>query len=314
MTPQQIPLGNSGLKIPPMGIGAWSWGERMIWGFGRDYGEADIQQAFTACRNAGINFFDTAEVYGSGRSERLLGRMLQADGRPAVVATKFFPFPYRLTKGSLARALRGSLERLQRETIELYQIHQPFSLLPDTALMQAMAEAVREGRIRAAGISNYDARRTRRCAERLGEAGLPLSSNQIPFSLLDRRAEKNGLMKMCAELGITVIAYSPLAMGMLSGRYTPDSPPSGVRRWRYSKDLLARLQPLLGLMREIGGGYGGRTPVQVALNWVIAKGAVPIPGVKNKHQALDVLGTLDWRLRPDEVTALDAAGERAGGP
>jgi aryl-alcohol dehydrogenase-like predicted oxidoreductase len=314
MTPTRIPLGKTDVKIPPLGIGAWSWGDRMMWGFGGGYGEADINEAFTACLDAGIDFFDTAEVYGSGQSELLLGRMLKADGRPAVVATKYFPFPFRLTKGSLPRALRGSLKRLGRESVDLYQIHQPFSLLPDSVLMRAMADAAQEGLIRAAGVSNYDAARTRKCADQLGAAGIPLASNQISFSLLNRTPEKNGLLTLCAGLGVTVIAYSPMAMGILSGRYTPESPPPGFRRWRFSKSYLSRLPPLLGLMREIGGGHGGRTPVQVALNWVIAKGAVPIPGVKNRRQAQDVLGALEWRLEPDETAALDAAGDRIGTP
>jgi aryl-alcohol dehydrogenase-like predicted oxidoreductase len=178
--------------------------------------------------------------------------------------------------------------------------------------MQAMAAEVRDGRIRAVGISNYDTQRTRKCAEFLSAAGLPLASNQISYSLLNRKPEKDGLLKLCAELGVGVIAYSPMAMGMLSGRYTPDSPPTGMRKWRFPKEYLLRLLPLIGLMREIGGGHGGRTPVQVALNWVIAKGAVPIPGVKNKQQAEDVLGTLEWRLSPDEVAALDSASDALG--
>jgi aryl-alcohol dehydrogenase-like predicted oxidoreductase len=285
----------------------------MFWGYGKDYGEGDIQEAFTACMNAGVNFFDTAEVYGLGQSELFLGRMLKADGRPAVIATKYFPFPYRLSAGRIRRALRGSLERLQRESIDLYQIHQPFSLIPDSTLMRTLAAAVREGRIRAAGVSNYDPARTAKAADRLGERGVPLASNQVPFSLLDRSYERNGLLALCAQRGISLIAYSPMAMGMLSGRYTAENPPPGFRANRYPKEYLARLGPLLGLMREIGGGHGGRTPVQVALNWVIAKGAVPIPGVKNKRQAEDVLATLEWRLTRDETAALDSASDKVGG-
>jgi aryl-alcohol dehydrogenase-like predicted oxidoreductase len=313
MSNSLVSLGKSGLKIPSLGIGAWSWGDRMVWGYGEGYGEGDIRGAFDACMNAGINFFDTAEVYGFGQSEQMLGRMLKADGRPAVVATKYFPFPFRLTKASLAGALRGSLRRLQTEAVDLYQIHQPISLLPDSVLMQAMADEVRQGRIRAVGISNYDLQRTRRVADLLGGMSIPLASNQVSFSLLNREPERSGLLSWCKESGVTLIAYSPMAMGMLSGRYTPDSPPRGARARRFSKEYLARIRPLLDLMREIGTGHAGRTPVQVALNWVIAKGAVPIPGVKNKRQAEDILGTLEWRLRPEEVAALDAAGEKTDG-
>jgi aryl-alcohol dehydrogenase-like predicted oxidoreductase len=311
--PALVQLGKTGLQIPPMGIGAWSWGDTMFWGYGKGYGETDIHEAFGACLDAGVNFFDTAEVYGLGQSELFLGRMLKADGREAVIATKYFPYPFRLTGGSVARALRGSLGRLQRESADLYQIHQPFSLIPDSVLMRSLAAAAREGLIRAAGVSNYGPARTARAADRLEALGLPLASNQVSYSLLNRAPEKNGLLALCVKRGISLIAYSPMAMGILSGRYTADSPPPGFRRNRYPKEYLARLAPLLGLMREIGGGYGGRTLVQVALNWVIAKGAIPIPGVKNKRQAEDVLGTLGWRLRPDEVAALDAASGALGG-
>jgi aryl-alcohol dehydrogenase-like predicted oxidoreductase len=312
--PADIPLGKTEIKIPPLGIGTWAWGDSMFWGFGRGYDETDIRQAFDSCMQAGISFFDTAEVYGLGRSETMIGRFLKADGRPAILATKFFPFPYRLTKGSLQRALRGSLRRLQVESVDLYQIHQPFSPMPDSLLLRAMADAFREKRIRGIGVSNYDVKRTRRSAELLEGMGLTLASNQISFSLLNRKPEKSGLLALCRELGVTVIAYSPLAMGMLSGRYTADSPPKDFRNRRYSREFLSRIPPLLDLMREIGGAHGGRSLVQVALNWVIAKGAVPIPGVKNKRQAEDVLETLSWSLSGEETAQLDAAGEQVGMP
>ncbi len=307
-----IPLGTTGLKIPPLGIGTWAWGDRMFWGYGRGYDESDIRQAFEYCMQAGIRFFDTAEVYGLGQSESMLGRLLKADGRPAFLATKFFPFPFRLTKGSLQRALRGSLRRLQVGAADLYQIHQPFAMMPDKTMMQAMADAVCAGKIRAAGISNYSPERTRECAAVLKGLGLTLASNQVSYSLLNRDPEKSGLVALCRELGISVIAYSPIAMGMLSGRYTPENPPRDFRGNRYSKEFLSRLPPLLGLMREIAQAHGGRSLVQVALNWVIGKGAIPIPGVKNKRQAEDVIGTLSWKLSGNEMAQLDAASDAVG--
>jgi aryl-alcohol dehydrogenase-like predicted oxidoreductase len=284
----------------------------MFWGYGRGYGDTDIREAFEYCMRAGINFFDTAEVYGLGQSESMLGRMLKADGRPAVLATKFFPFPYRLTKGSFQRALRGSLRRLQAGTADLYQIHQPISMMSDKTLMQAMADAVCAGKIRAAGVSNYSPERTRECAAVLKGLGLTLASNQVSYSLLNRDPEKSGLLALCRELGVSVIAYSPMAMGMLSGRYTPENPPRDFRGNRYSREFLSRLPPLLGLMREIAQAHGGRSLVQVALNWVIGKGTIPIPGVKNKHQAEDVIAALEWKLSGSEMTQLDAASDAVG--
>lgn len=306
---QKIPLGKSGVFVPPLGIGAWSWGDRMFWGYGKGYDETDIRAAFDACLRAGINFFDTAEVYGLGQSEKMIGRFLKTEKRPVQIATKYFPFPYRLTQASLDRALRGSLVRLGLESVDLYQIHQPFSLVSNAGLMQAMARAVREGRIRAVGVSNYDVEKTRHSAQALERFGLPLASNQVSYSLLNKRPETSGLLTLCRELGVTVIAYSPLAMGMLSGRYTPASPPKDFRRNRYPQELLQRLQSLLGLMKEIGQAHGGRSTVQVALNWVMVKGAVPIPGVKNILQAEDALGALGWKLSTAEMAALDSASD-----
>ncbi len=305
-----IPLGQTGTRVPPLGIGTWAWGDSMIWGYGKGYNRTDLQAAFTACMDAGVNFFDTAEVYGMGRSERMLGEFLQADGRPAVVATKFFPFPYRLTKGSLHRALRGSLRRLQRPVVDLYQIHQPLPPVPVDVWMDAMAQAVRQGTIRAVGISNCGVEKTRSAQNALLRRGLSLATNQVSFSLVDRRLERSGLLSLCRNLGISVIAYSPLGMGTLSGKYTPENPPPGVRRSRYGRELLARLQPLIALLREIGRDHGGKTAVQVSLNWVMRKGAIPIPGAKNQRQLEDILGSLGWELSDSEMAALDSASER----
>jgi len=306
---QKVPLGKTGITVPQLGIGAWAWGDQMFWGYGKGYGEADIRAAFDACMKAGINFFDTAEVYGSGNSERLLGKFLHEAKRPAIVATKFFPYPYRLTKGSLRRALLGSLNRLGLPKVDLYQIHQPIPPIPPRVWMEALADAVREGLILSAGVSNYNVERTRASYQALAHFGIPLASNQISYSLLNRAPERSGLIALCRELGVTVIAYSPLMQGMLTGRYSAENPPPGVRGFRYSKAYLSRIPPLLNVMREVGRNHGEKTLTQVALNWVMAKGAIPIPGVKNVRQAEDALGSLGWRLSAAEVAALDAASD-----
>jgi aryl-alcohol dehydrogenase-like predicted oxidoreductase len=309
---QNLPLGKTGLTVPPIGFGAWSWGDNFFWGYGKGYGEADIHAAFETCMRAGINFFDTAEVYGGGNSERLLGKFLRETNRPAIVATKFFPYPYRLTKGSLRRALRGSLNRLGLPKVDLYQIHQPIPPVPIPVWMEALAEAVRQGLILSAGVSNYNSDRTRAAFQALARFGIPLASNQISYSLLHREPERDGLLASCRELGVTVIAYSPLMQGLLTGRYTAENPPPGMRGFRFSKDYLSRIPPLLAVMREAGRNHGDKTLTQVALNWTMAKGTIPIPGVKNARQAEDALGALGWQLSSAEVAALDAASDRVG--
>src|SRR5581483_3372729 len=144
----------------------------------------------------------------------------------------------------------------------------------------------------------------------LAKRGIALASNQVEYSLLARAPERNGLLKLCHELHVTLIVYSPLAMGLLTGKYTPDNPPRGMRARWYKPPYLAQIQPLLTLLREIGQAQGGRTPSQVALNWLICKGALPIPGAKNVRQVQDNAGALGWRLTDDQVAALDAAAER----
>ncbi len=181
--------------VPQLGIGAWSWGDQMFWGYGKGYDEADIHAAFDACMKAGINFIDTAEVYGSGNSERLLGKFLHETQRPAIVATKFMPYPYRLTKGALRRALLGSLQRLGLPKVDLYQIHQPIPPISARVWMEALADAVREGLILSAGVSNYNPEWTRASFQALARAGIPLASNQISYSLLNRAPERSGLME-----------------------------------------------------------------------------------------------------------------------
>jgi aryl-alcohol dehydrogenase-like predicted oxidoreductase len=122
--------------------------------------------------------------------------------------------------------------------------------------------------------------------------------------------EKNGLLRHCQETGITLIAYSPIASGVLSGKYTPQNPLKGFRGSRYNSRYLSQMQPLIRLMKKIGMDHGGKTPAQVAINWVICKGAVPIPGVKNTSQAEQNIGAAGWRLTPDEVSMLDEASAR----
>jgi aryl-alcohol dehydrogenase-like predicted oxidoreductase len=162
------------------------------------------------------------------------------------------------------------------------------------------------------GVSNYSVDQMRQARDALARRGVTLASNQVHYSLLHRQPESSGLLDECHRLDVTLIAYSPLGQGRLTGKYTPVNPPPGLRGRRYGKESLARLQPLLELMRGIGETHGDRSPAQVALNWVISKGAVPIPGVKNARQAQDVVGAMDWSLTEADVAALDAAAQEVG--
>jgi aryl-alcohol dehydrogenase-like predicted oxidoreductase len=306
-TVNRVALGASGLEVPEIGVGVWQWGDTLSWGYGRSYAEPDIRCAFEASLAGGLDFFDTAEVYGRGESERLLGRLLQESGRTVTVASKFFPFPWRWRRGALLTALGRSLERLRLEAIDLYQIHWPTPLGSNEVPLGGLAEAVDRQLIRAAGVSNFSPRQTREAHAYLAWRGIPLASNQVRFSLLDRKPETAGLLDACRELNVRIIAYSPLAQGLLTGKYTRQQRPGGMRALRSLGISYEAVERLTALLREIGAGHEGKTPAQVALNWTICKGAVPIPGAKNASQAQENAGAAGWRLTSAEVAALDAA-------
>ncbi|MEJ5202129.1 MAG: aldo/keto reductase [Anaerolineales bacterium] len=292
------------------GIGCWAWGDRMVWGYGRGYSEDDLRAAFAHALELGITFFDTAEVYGLGLSEKLLGKFIRESGVSVKVATKFMPFPWRLSRSSLMRALRNSLKRLGLSRVDLYQIHFPLPPLTVETWMTAMLDAHQAGLTAAIGVSNFNRQQTQRAYEMLARHGVTLASNQVEYHLLNREIEKNGLLKLCQELGVTVIAYSPLAMGLLTGKYTAENPPHGTRGGRYSRKYLERIQPLILQLRRIGANHDDKTPAQVALNWVLCKGALPIPGAKTFEQVEQNAGALGWRLSDEEVQILDEISEQ----
>lgn len=292
-----------------LGIGAWAWGDRLYWGYGHSYTDEDLLAAFDRCLEAGIRLFDTAETYGQGRSEKLLGEFLKTTEIRVKIATKFMPYPWRLAKSNLIRSLKASLRRLDVPRVDLYQMHWPMPPVKIETWMAAMVDAVQAGLVDGVGVSNYDRAQMQRAQDALRREGVTLASNQVEYSLLHREVEKNGLLKQCQETGVTLIAYSPIASGVLSGKYTPQNPVKGMRGTKYSSRYLAQVQPLIRLMKKFGANHGGKSPAQVAINWVICKGALPIPGVKNLDQAEQNTGAMGWRLTPDEVALLDEASD-----
>jgi aryl-alcohol dehydrogenase-like predicted oxidoreductase len=296
------------LHAVEFGLGAWQWGDRLIWQYGQAYKDEDCRAAFEVSLEAGIRFVDTAEVYGNGRSERMLGQFLKETEQPVLVATKFFHFPWRFKKKSLRKALGSSLERIGVETVDLYQIHQPFSLISIENLMEALAEAVKDGLTRTVGVSNYNQSQMLRAYSALARKDVPLASNQVSYSLLNRVIEKDGLLARCKELGVRLIAYSPIEKGLLTGKYSVENPPPGIRGQRYGS-LLPKIGPLLKLMTEFGQEHGGKSKAQVALNWCICKGTLPIPGAKNARQAEENAGALGWKLTEEEVAKLDEVSD-----
>jgi aryl-alcohol dehydrogenase-like predicted oxidoreductase len=269
--------------------------------YGGAHGDAEEKAALEASLAAGVRLFDTAAMYSGGASEQRLGELVR--GTDAVVATKF-PSSAFARANSMPRDLEASLARLGR--IDLYQHHFPSPLVSIPRLMDLMADAVEAGRIRAVGVSNYSAKQMRVAYASLAQRGMPLASNQVEYSLLHRQPEVNGVLDACIELGVTLIAYQPLAGGALTGKYSAGVTPTGLRRFTsYFRGGARHVAPVVQLLREIGARYG-KTPAQVALRWLLENETVlPIPGAKNARQAIDNAAALSFSLAPDELDALD---------
>jgi aryl-alcohol dehydrogenase-like predicted oxidoreductase len=309
------PLGRSGLSVSPVGAGTWQWGGRFYWGYGRKYTDADLADAYAACVANGINWFDTAELYGRGRSERILGGLVNgssrdrergadSDSSKSLIATKFFPYPWRVHRWSFRRALKASLRRLNADSVDLYQTHFPYRPRSFKYWVDALADAAQDGLIKAVGVSNYSAEQTKRAHEILDTRGVVLASNQIGYSLLNRKPESSGVLAACRELDVSVISFGPLFEGLLTGKYGPDSPPMLLRRVRWASKRVGAIAPLLSLMGDIAGAHDA-SHSQVALRWLVQKGTLPIPGVKSAAQAIDNASAMNWELSHDEVEALD---------
>jgi|RhiMetStandDraft_4_1073278.scaffolds.fasta_scaffold00337_9 aryl-alcohol dehydrogenase-like predicted oxidoreductase len=309
---ETVQLGRTELRVSRLGLGVMIWGEasgaQRFMPAKSAYGgtnPADEQAAFDASLAAEINFFDTAAMYSAGASERRLGEL--ADGKDVVIATKFPPTPLRRAD-DLPDALDASLRNLQSSSVDLYQHHFPSRRVDIDELMGRMADAVEAGKIKAVGVSNYSAGQMRTAYQALARRGIPLASNQVQYSLLHRQPETNGVLDTCRELGITLIAYQPLASGALTGKYL-DSQPVGIRRFRepFRGAQFQALRPVVTLLRSIGDHYG-KTPGQVALRWLLQQeSVVPIPGARNADQVIHNAGALSFTLTAEEMAYLDEA-------
>ncbi len=307
---QTTTIGPNGPKIPALGLGTWAWGDSLFWQYGEAYGVDDVRAAFENSLAAGVNFLDTAEVYGLGKSEEIIGNLMRSEARPVVVATKYMPLPWRFSAQSVADALTSSLKRLNVPSVALYQVHWPFDFfMSQKTLMNALADEVDQGRIQTIGVSNYSAKQMREAHSYLAARGIPLAVNQVQYSLLHRHIEANGVLEAAHNLEVTILAYSPLAQGLLTGKYSvgSDLQPTGARRIdpKFSKKGLQKIEPVLAALHAIGTAHE-KTPVQVALNWLIGKGGVvPIPGAKNAQQAEQNAGALGWEMSEGDRAQLD---------
>jgi len=262
-----------------------------------------VLEAYQKAIERGINFIDTAEIYGRGKSEKIVGEAIRGHREEVVIASKVSPF--NLGHRGVMKAAERSLRRLEIDTIDLYQIHFPNPLFPIQNTMKAMKKLVKQGRIRSVGVSNFNLKKLKDAQEAL--APIELVSNQVRFNLLDREIEQ-GLLPYANTERITIIAYSPLAQGLLTGKYKSDSRPTsfiqGVNPGFSSRNL-TRLAEVNRALSESAKAHG-KTPSQVALNWLICKdNIVAIPGVKNAEHAISDAGAVDWRLTALEIETLE---------
>ncbi|MFC1854057.1 aldo/keto reductase [candidate division CSSED10-310 bacterium] len=261
-----------------------------------------------------MNWFDTAEAYGQGQSERTLAHALQSAGKSdgeVIIATKWWPM-FRFAS-SIKNTIEDRLSCLENFSIDLHQVHQPFSFSAVPSEMEAMADLVAAGKIRAIGVSNFSASDMGRADRALHRRGLFLASNQVKYSLLDRRIESNGILATAKALDITLIAYSPLEQGLLTGKFhrNPDllKELSGLRKWMpsFRTRKIKRSLPLIEALEEIGAAHGV-TPANVALNWLVhfhGETIVAIPGATKVKQAADNVAALNFELSPKELSRID---------
>lgn len=309
-------LGRTEIEVTPVGLGCWQFSQgsgpvARYWGL---MGEAAIKEVVSAALAGGISWFDTAEAYGNGTSEKMLSRALESLAvKPGavVIATKWRP--WMRTAGSISATIDRRTECLGPYPIDLHQIHQPASFSPIPVQMKEMAKLLKAGRIKSVGVSNFSATQMRAAHQALASEGIALASNQVRFNLLDRSIERNGVLEAAKELGITIIAYSPLAQGILTGRFHEDPQAmrkaSGLRRMvsGLRPQTLQRTRPLVDELRAVSRAHGVSVTT-AALAWEVSfhgDAIVAIPGASRPAQAEQAAAAAELRLTDRERSRID---------
>ena len=288
-----------------IGVGTWAWGDHLVWNYGTDYDETSLFDAFSQSLRDGVLFFSTSETFSDGRAEQMLGSFIEKSAAQIFVSTKFAPFFWRMRRKDFIKALKDSLTRLRIPAIDLYQILPPAGLMQLPLLAECVSDAFESGLIRYAGVSNFSAVQLEKFYGYLNRFGIPLSCLETEYNLLRRDIETNGVMEMCRQLSIRIIAQSPLAMGALTGKYLSTKELSGIRGKFMEQYLSQNLPTLIRLMNHIGSEHAGMNSAQVSLNWLIQKNVIPIPGAKNTNQMMQNNQAVGWSLTEEQVAQLD---------
>ncbi|MEH2423270.1 MAG: aldo/keto reductase [Nostoc sp.] len=308
------------LSLPSMGCGTWAWGNQLLWGYNESMDD-QLQAVFNLCVSNGVTLFDTGDSYGTGRlngrSELLLGRFNREYvglGKENVcIATKLAAYPWRWTRQSMVKACKSSAQRLGKN-VDLVQMHWStanYAPWQEGGLLDGLADLYEQGLVKGVGLSNYGPKRLKQVQKKFAERGVPITTLQVQYSLLSTYPVTQLKLKdLCDELGIKLIAYSPLALGLLTGKYSEQGPlPKGIRGLLF-RQILPGMRSLLVCLREVAQSRN-KTMSQVAINWCICKGTIPIPGAKSVEQARENIGALSWQLDASEIAELDRAAANA---
>lgn len=313
-------VGKSDLRVSAIGLGCWQFSKAKNWvgKFWPALSQETIAEVIQSSLAAGITWFDTAEIYGDGESEKALSSALQNAGvapGSVTIATKWWPTGR--TANSITSTIGQRLACLAPYPIDVYQIHQPFSLSSIRAQMKAMAELTRDGKVRYVGVSNFNATRMEKAYKAFADYGCILVSNQMKYSLLDRSIERNGVMAVAKEQGISIIAYSPLEQGLLTGRFHEQTPTHKPVSWmrkvsgKYSQASIAKIAPLVAALRRVGEVHEA-TPAQIALAWLLqahGETVLAIPGASSAKQAAANAGALHVTLTESELEELSRVSQ-----
>ena len=294
-----------GNRLSVIGLGTWQFGSK-DWGYGTHYADVEAARILERALDLGVNVVDTAEIYGRGNSERIVGNALAERRKEAFVATKVLPVAP--TASFVEQHGRKSAGRLGIDVIDLYQIHWPNPVVPIAQQMEGMRRLQRAGVVTEVGVSNFGLDRWKAAEAALGS---PVLSNQVQYSLVARKPDAD-LVPYAQANDRLVIAYSPLGMGLLSGRYTSTNPPTGSARLNnplFLPETLDRVQPLVDAVRAVADAHDA-TPAQVALAWVISHdNVVAIPGASSVEQLEANVAAADLELTDDEVASLTRASD-----
>jgi aryl-alcohol dehydrogenase-like predicted oxidoreductase len=307
-TPNVVYKGKNGdVHAPPLCIGAWSWGDKSTWHW-KPEEEPAVVEAWKHCVSQGVNFIDTAQVYGTGESEVICGRLVKGMPRDSyIMQTKYFVVPQMkdiLHPGEAPmRKLETSLKNFGLDYVDIYLVHGPIHVQSIAKIAKSMADCVDKGMAKTVGVANYSLEDMIKMQEELAKYGVPLAINQVEFSVLRRLPELSGLLQACKERGIVLQSYSSLAQGRLTGKYTKDNPPP--KEYRFSSYDMADIEPVNAVLKSIADRHGV-TNSAVALNYNMCKGITPVVGIRKPEQAQNNCQALGWRLSNEEIREIDA--------